>query len=187
MRAISEDEREDARIQERELRMVEREPDVREVVEEVTLTHPASRAGHSINNALQILNLIVASTTANTQSLRMDASDARRLVEAAMPDIAALQQLLDRQERVLAELREEGVRMAQYIVRLEDAESRRVQEVAALREQVTTATRLAESLYEATNADVGLAAVRHSRVLRLRAALTTTVTDTPRLVAAGGK
>lgn len=83
---------------------------------DVEMTHPAHRAVHAVNNALQIL--VGFPERHALQALQMDASDVRRLLEEVPADIAALYQCNERLEDDLRGLRDQGLEDAREITEL---------------------------------------------------------------------
>jgi hypothetical protein len=97
---------------------------------DVEMTHPAHRAVHAVNNALQIL--VGFSERHALQALQMDAADVRRLLEEVPADIAALYQCNEALEADLRGLRDQGLDDAREITRLRRALAMEQQEREAL-------------------------------------------------------
>ena len=98
------------------------------------LTHPAHRAVHALNNAMQI---------AKGASLLGDApiycADAARIVELLTDvpaDVGALYSLSQAQSAEILELREQGIRDKQYIDRIEDKNTGLNEQLIAALEKV---------------------------------------------------
>ena len=102
------------------------------------LSHPATRAVHAVNNARQIAAVIVG----------IDGRNLGELLAYVPADIAALQTMLECQAEQLADLREEGCRMAQYIVRLENADTTKTQSIVDLTTRLAVASRDVEQLLQ---------------------------------------
>jgi chromosome segregation ATPase len=83
---------------------------------DVTMTHPAHRAVHAVNNARQMAYAIERCNSA--LDARSDAGDVRRLLEHVPADITALYQCNERLEEDLRGLRDQGLADAQEITEL---------------------------------------------------------------------
>lgn len=106
--------------------------------------HPGPRTINAIHNAAQVALAIAENVTKITETTpggfdiaMADGVSVAGFRIAAMlrdagSDVAALQLLLERQENVLAELREEGCRQSQYITRIEEKNSALTQSVITL-------------------------------------------------------
>lgn len=127
------------------------------------LSHPAARATHAVYEATRI----AADVSAHPMSCGRGAAIAD-LMEEVAADVAALYQDTVTKDEQLADLREEACRMAQYIVRLENADSTKMQAIIDLKTRLARAAEENEALYRLTNHEVGDATVRHMAVTRIR-------------------
>lgn len=124
------------------------------------LSHPAARAIHAI---LTVLGMLWDKET--------DFVAVIALVEGMSADVTALYVDGEAKAADLAELREELCRMAQYIVRLEDANTRHMITESDLKTRLARAAENNEELYRLTSHAVGDATERHLIVSRNRALL----------------
>lgn len=156
------------------------------------LTHPADRAVHAVNNAIQILIGIQQCNV--LQPAKMDASDARRLLEGVTADIQALQDFSRAQSAELLELREQGLHDAQCINRLEALNTKLTQEAAESRRLVADAQGASEDLVrdlapilEEVTAAFNFANRIRASLVAVRTPAGVTTTEAPRVAAAGGQ
>lgn len=119
------------------------------------LQHPAARAAHAAHECALLLAAGPGSQVA-------------ALLEAIGEDVVALYQDNEAKDGQLADLREEGVRMAQYIVRLEEADTKHLLTISDLKTRLARAAEEIESLYAMTHHEVGDATARHIAVVRTR-------------------
>lgn len=157
------------------------------------LTHPADRAVHAVNNAAQILSGLVDADLAQQPTWMVDVGDARRLLQDVAADIQALQDFSRAQSAELLELREQGLRDAQCINRLEALNTKLTEEVAITRRMVAEAQTTAEALVKELAPLAGLASDLFTRANGVRLSLSewppipqslTIHTTKPRLAAA---
>jgi chromosome segregation ATPase len=163
-----------------------------------TLTHPAARSVHAVNNALQIINGMIEASRTNAQSLRMDASDLRRLIEEVPADIAALYQDNEAKAAEILELQKQGVREKQYIDRIEDRNTALNELLIAANNRLAAASREVEQLLAHIAEKHQAQTIEFNRIRGLRDTLDPSVSiigdggdyiimDRPRTAAAGGR
>lgn len=139
------------------------------------LSHPAARIAHAAY-AAALVAAGLCTPGDDGGSAAEDGEEINTLLEHVMDDLAALYQDSAAKDGQLADLREEGVRMAQYIVRLEDADTKHMLAIAELKTRLARAAAEIEDLYASTNHEVGHATERHLQVLRAKTLLDV---DTP--------
>jgi hypothetical protein len=130
------------------------------------LAHPAARATHALYEAAGIAHSMIVSL-----DFRIDGLNLSELLCGIAEDVAAIYQDNEAKATELAEQREELCRMAQYIVRLEEANTRHVIAASDLKTRLARAAENNEELYRLTSHAVGDATERHLIVARNRALL----------------
>lgn len=107
--------------------------------------HPGARAANSINNAAQVA-LCLSMGPRDVPSIDECNEISTRIVALladARSDVAALELLLQRQERVLEEMRIENVRLTVYARRVEEKNSELSEGVIRLTNELEKATAVA--------------------------------------------
>lgn len=134
------------------------------------LSHPAARAAHALLEANRLVSAALVAYSPAESAFTL-AESLARLIVPVPEDIAALYADGEAKAADLAELRDELCRMAQYIVRLEDANTRHMITESDLKTRLARAAENNEELYRLTSHAVGDATERHLIVSRNRALL----------------
>jgi hypothetical protein len=134
------------------------------------LSHPAARAVHAVYAAVRLADGVVVHAATLAQADER-CGEIIRVLENTTEDIAALYVDNEAKAAEMANLLGELCRMAQYVVRLEDANTRHVLTESDLKTRLARAAEENEELYRLTNHEVGDATTRHLAVTRIRALL----------------
>jgi hypothetical protein len=147
----------------------EAEAEAREEARMADLPHPAQRAVHTMNNALQLLYAARDLSASIDQCEAIDRAIA--LVGTVLPDVAALQQLAESLEARVADLLETGLANGLYIQRLEDKNTGLNQQLIEQNHRLAAASQGVEHLYLGASMDLERHADRFTAIVRIRTTL----------------
>jgi hypothetical protein len=144
----------------------EAEAEAREDARMADLPHPAQRAVHATNNALQLLHAARDLSASIDQCEAIDR--AIQLLGTVLPDVAVLQQLTESLEARVADLLETGLANGLYIQRLEDKNTGLNQQLIEQNHRLAAASKDVELLYITTSLDMERKITAFRNVVGLR-------------------